>query len=157
MCRSGLLTCDLWLRHESRLVTFSDSLLHPLTWGVMVEPLLSHTHTKSVSQPVAHLTQYECSMENVWFETYTKISSQECFATYLENFQLVAISIAWCSRIATPCGRGTVTSIVYCRCTYWCPETNSSENNLTLFTILCCVILLWAQVWTVIHTSWAWC
>jgi len=30
-------------------------------------------------------------------------------------------------------------------------------DYLTLFTILCCGILLWAQVWTVIHTSWAWC
>jgi len=60
----------------------------------------------------------------------------------------------WCMVMAdgswTPCGRGTVVSIVYCWCTYWCPETNSWENYLTLFTILCCGILLWAQVWT--HT-----
>jgi len=67
------------------------------------------------------------------------------------------VKIRLFSNRSTPCGRGTVASIVYCRCTYWCPETNSWENNLTYFTILCCGILLWAQVWTVIHTSWAWC
>jgi len=33
---------------------------------------------------------------------------------------------------STPCGRGTVASIVYCRCTYWCPEINSWENSLMI-------------------------
>jgi len=56
-----------------------------------------------------------------------------------------------------PSGRVTVVSIVYCRCTYCCPATNSWENNSTLFMILYCGTLLCAQVWTVLHVSWAWC
>jgi len=40
--------------------------------------------------------------------------------------------------------RGTVVSIVYCRCTYCCPATNSWDNNSTSFMILGCGILLCA-------------
>jgi len=98
---------------------------------------------------------------------YSKMELPDCVYNWLVNifrahthcsrFSGVESEFISISASGIQSGRGTVLSIVYCRCTYWCPETNSWKNNLTLFTILYCVILLWAYVWTVIHTSWAWC
>jgi len=160
-----------WLMEMSSSVTISKQLLNGLWKLVSSTSKVWVCSTKDIAsalvfQPRLRSLPSRCQ-EKLVKQCILYISNQPQYhwTVYLsfllqfqtEIFRFIAGQFLLGFYRPIPCGRGTVVSIVYCRCTYWCPETNSWKHNLTLFTILCCGILLWAQVRTVIHTSWSWC
>jgi len=109
-----------------------------------------HSVEWTTTQPVFQRVQVkfwircgQISMQIININNNIILNHQSQFSPWLVSFR--TLSLTW-----TPCGKGTVVSIVSCRCTYCCPKTSITRH----YSRYCAVaFLLRAHVWTVSHVS----